>query len=94
MFWAMTQPWVMAEDVSLEHAVFWMNLHLELLAAHQKALRHMRELGAGGGGWRWGVGRGEGGLAREARRGGMGSTDGPVTLRQALSRSRLRSVER
>lgn len=34
----------MREAVSLRDAVFWMNFHLELLGAHQRALRRMRAL--------------------------------------------------
>lgn len=32
------------ESVSLREAVFWLNLHLELLAGNQRALRRMRDL--------------------------------------------------
>jgi hypothetical protein len=32
------------ESISLREAVFWLNLHLELLAGNQRALRRMRDL--------------------------------------------------
>jgi hypothetical protein len=32
------------EVVSLRDAVFWLNVHLDLLAANQRALRRMRDL--------------------------------------------------
>lgn len=35
---------VMEEAVSLRDAVFWLNIHLDLLAANQRALRRMHDL--------------------------------------------------
>jgi uncharacterized protein YbgA (DUF1722 family) len=39
------------EAISLRDAVFWMNIHLDLLAANQKALRRLRELVAASSRW-------------------------------------------
>jgi hypothetical protein len=39
------------EAISLRDAVFWMNIHLNLLAGNQRALRRMRDLVTAGSRW-------------------------------------------